>query len=297
MKQIASGPAPGPMAQNSIDPYSVVKQNLHGLQSYYKNREDELRSYKLDPEAHNKAIAGLQEEYDQAKFKITSLQSQLDTIKRGMSSGQINPTLGQEAMMRLVVPPETADAMFPRIKEPTVGVGGTSPTGLTAHIKRFDTIREGILDYPGGKRWWRWDTQQADREKMIKSYFNEWNIANLNDRRNAAKIPGFNQAFIESMGKDERTKNLLIELLDSETGDPRMLAAFSPDSGIKRGFMNQFGVTKNKPLITPFSQGIQKQAPKQTNQRIRVVSPQGVTGTVEARELEQYISQGFKRIQ
>jgi len=282
--------------QSGIDPYQIVNKNLSSVQKYFGEKEKTLRSYGLDPEAHNQAIAKLQEEYDQAKFQITSMRSQLDTIKQGMARGQIDPVLGREAMVRMVVPSEMADAMFPRIKELTVGVGGTSPAGLTAHIKRFDTIREGMLDYPEGKRWWRWDTQQADREKMIKSYFNEWNIANLNDRRNAAKVPGFNQAFIESMGKDERTKNLLIELLDSETGDPRMLAAFSPDSGIKRGFMNQFGAVKNRSL-TPWAASIQKQAPKQTNQRIRVVSPQGVTGTVEARELEQYISQGFKRIQ
>jgi hypothetical protein len=283
--------------RKGIDPYAITERSLRDLQDYYRSEEKKLRSYRLDPGTHTKIIAGLQEEYDQAKFKITSIQSQLNDIKRGIAAGQIDPVLGQEAMMRLVVPQETAEAMFPKEQRgPIPSATGISPSNIKSYVERFDLIRPEMMGYPHGKKWYRWDRGEVAPNKMVEFYFQERNVANLNDPRNANKIAGFNQAFIESMGKDERAKKTLKELLNPKTGDPRMIAAFSPDSSINRAFMNQFGTTK-KASVSPFAATIQKQMPKQTSQRVRVISPQGVTGTVEADELEQYLAQGFKRIQ
>jgi hypothetical protein len=144
MEQIASGQVS--KFRGTLDPYQIVNKHLSDVQNYYKNREEELRSYGLDPEAHNRAVAGLQEEYDQAKFKITSLQSQLDTIKQGMAHGKIDPMLGQEAMMRLVVPQETAEAMFPKqIREQR---GRFTPSEFKSYTEDFKSMAESAIVKP-----------------------------------------------------------------------------------------------------------------------------------------------------
>ncbi len=233
-----------------IDPYAIFNRNKNELKEYYKQKAKTLKGYNLSPEAHNKAMAQIQEESNEVRLKFTSTRLQLDDIKRGVASGQIDPANGQQAMMQLVSPQGTVEAMFPKPeKQPTVGATGVSPAGMASYAKRFETLREGMIKKVDPK-WWRWDTKQASGKEMIKRYFTERNIANLNNPKNAAKIPGFNQAFIESMGKDERTAELITELLDPKTGDPRMLAAFSPDFPLNRGFINQFGVTKG---VSPFA--------------------------------------------
>lgn len=236
-----------------IDPFTVLDKNQNELKKYYKRRETILKGYGLSQKVHNKAIAQMQQEYDESKFKFTSTRLQLDDIKRGMASGQIDPDNGVKAMMQLVSPQGTVEAMFPKPeRQPAVGVTGVSPSGMASYVKRFDVVREGMIRKVGPK-WYRWDKKQAIPKEMIKRYFTERNIANLNDPRNAAKIPGFNQAFIQSMGEDERTSELIEELLDPETGDPRMLAAFSPDSSMNRAFMSQFKTTKG---VSPFAKAL-----------------------------------------
>ena len=251
-----------PVTAPQVDPYKIIDKNLGELKNNFKNRVETLKGYKLAPDAFNKILAQMQEEYDNSKAKVASTRLQLDTIKQGVASGQIDPINGQKAMMQLVVPQGTVEAMFPKPeKQPTPLATGVSPSGMEALVERFDTLRKGMLGYPEGKKLFRWDTKKAIPEKMIKRYFTERNIANLNDPRNAAKIPGFNQAFIQSMQQDERTAELIEKLLDPKTGDPRMVAAFSPDSKVNRAFINQFGVAKTQP-ISPMADALQKQKPK-----------------------------------
>lgn len=260
---------PPPIA-NVLDPFTVLNKNQNELKEHYKRREKTLKGYGLSQEAHNKAIAQMQQEYDESKFKFTSVRLQLDDIKRGMASGQIDPMKGLQAQMQLVAPQGTVEAMFPKPeRQPTVGVTGVSPSGMASYVKRFETLREGMLKKVDPK-WYKWDKKQAIPKEMVKRYFTERNIANLNDPRNAAKIPGFNQAFIQSMGEDERTAELITELLDPKTGDPRMLAAFSPDSSMNRAFMRQFETTKG---VSPFARALKPKTP--FRMKLQAMSPVG----------------------
>jgi hypothetical protein len=90
----------------------------------------------------------------------------------------------------------------------------------------------------------------------MKLYFNKRQEAALNDPRNINRVPRFNNAFIASMSKDERVMDVLEELLDEKTGDPRMLAAFAPDSLVNRAFLSQFSSTQKRPVVSPVSQSI-----------------------------------------
>jgi len=253
-----------PQTTPAIDPRKIVSDRLGSLRADFKQRANTLKASGLDAGIHNRILAGWQDEYDQAKAELTGATSQLDLIQQQVGAGGMTQEAGREAAIRMIVPRETADLMFPSVRAVTPGVTGVSPAGMASQVGRFDTIREGMLEYPEGKEWWRWDTKKASKKKMIKRYFNERHIANLNDPRNVNKIPGFNQAFIESMGGDERTADLLVELLDPETGDPRMRAAFAPDSAVNRGFMSQFKDTKPHlgVGVSPLGKSIAKGAPK-----------------------------------
>ena len=242
-----------PSAQGQFgptDPRAFVHTRLVALGDHYESQYKATR----DPQE----AARIQQEYDTEKFRLADSLAQIDYIQALIDSGY-DPEAGLRAQR------EVAGIRLPAPEQPrtlTPSAVGLSPSGMKSYVERFNTVRESILEYAKGKKWYRWDVKTANRDKMIERYFNERNLANLNDPRNAAKVPGFNQAFIESMGQDERTAELIKELLDPVTGDPRMLAAFSPDSPVNRAFLSQFGVTKKRPGISPVSQGIANQLPK-----------------------------------
>ena len=114
-----------------IDPYKTFDKNLNELKSYYKRREATLKGYRLPEGAHNKAVDQMQQEFDEARLKFTTTRLQLDDIKQGMASGQIDPTNGLQAQMELVAPQGTVEAMFPRPqKQSAVRHGRFSPQKL-----------------------------------------------------------------------------------------------------------------------------------------------------------------------
>ena len=95
-----------------IDAHAIINNQLEQLKDNFKRRAETLRASGLSPQAHNEILAEMQKEYDEAKAKLTETKSQLDLIKKGIDSGEIDPVLGQEAMARLVLPPEVVDALF-----------------------------------------------------------------------------------------------------------------------------------------------------------------------------------------
>lgn len=272
MKTIASGPASGPMAQNKIDPYAIVKQNLHDLQGYYKNREDELRSYKLDPEAHNEAIAGLQEEYDQAKFKITSLKSQLDDIKRGVGAGQIDSILGQEAMIRLVVPQETADAMFP--KQQKEQRGRFTPGEFKAYTEDFKNMAESAIAKPWLSR------NYAEPDKLKEQYFAARAKYGYDTDMNVTERKAFDLAWDNAIGSDKKLTKAWKKLKDE---DPDLFTSRTYDDRL----LNIAARKINGQSVSPLAASIQGQTPKRklTKQEATAILNQAGGDKDKARQL------------
>ncbi len=153
-----------------IDPYTTLNKNQNELKEYYKRRETTLKGYKLPQEAHNKAIAQMQQEYDEGKLKFTSTRLQLDDIKRGMASGQIDAINGQKAMMQLVSPQGTVEAMFPKPqRQPAEQRGRFTPSEFKSYVKEFGEAAESTIVNPWG--WGKGSRKYSDPEQLKEQYF------------------------------------------------------------------------------------------------------------------------------
>lgn len=169
MRVLTSGQAHR-QGTTGIDPYVVYNKNKNEIKNYYKNKAKTLDGYNLSPEAHNKAMAQIQEESNEVRFKFTSTRLQLDDIKQGMASGQIDPMNGQQAMMQLVAPQGTVEAMFPKPqKQPTVRHGRFSPQQLKTFGENFKEVSKTAIVNPPG--WGKSQRKQADPEKLEENYF------------------------------------------------------------------------------------------------------------------------------
>lgn len=150
-----------------INPFTVLDKNQNELKEYYKRREKTLKGYGLSQEAHNRAIAQMQQEYDEGKLKFTLTRSQLDDIKQGMASGQIDVINGQKAMMQLVAPQGTVEAMFPKVKAEQRG--RFTPGEFKSYVKEFGEAAKSTIVDPWG--WGKGSRKYSDPEQLKEQYF------------------------------------------------------------------------------------------------------------------------------
>jgi hypothetical protein len=216
--------APQPIQQppGGIDPYKVVDRNLDELKDFYREKEKTLKSYGLAPEAHNQAIAQIQQEYNQAKLKTTMTRLQLDDIKHGIASGQIDPSLGQEAMIRMVVPEETANALFP--KQSKQQRGRFTPNEFKSYVSEFsDAIKSAIV------RPWL-SRNYADPETLKEQYFTQRAKYGYDEDLNPTEKKAFDLAWDQAVGNNNKAKEVwsgLVrndpDIFTSRTYDQRLL--------------------------------------------------------------------------
>jgi hypothetical protein len=153
-----------------IDPYAVYNKGLKELNEHYKRREANLKGYGLSQEAHSKAVRQIRQEYDGIRFKFTTTKLQLDDIKQGMASGRINAINGQKAMIQLVSPQGTVEAMFPKPqRQPTVRHGRFSPQQLKTFGENFVEVNKNAIVNPWG--WGKSQRKYADPKKLEENYF------------------------------------------------------------------------------------------------------------------------------
>ncbi len=126
----------GPKIQASpgtgMDPDSIMRRRLDALKAHYKNKQSVLKGYKLSPKQHNSIVKRMQDEYDEQKFGMIAARLQVEDIKRGVAAGDIEQGAGEEAMLRLILPKEHVNALYP--KEGTERTP-LSPSALGGHEK------------------------------------------------------------------------------------------------------------------------------------------------------------------
>jgi len=209
-----------------INPFTILDRNQNELKKYYKRREETLRGYGLSQEAHNNAIARMQREYDESKFKFTSTRQQLYDIKRGMAFGQIDPTNGQKAMMQLVAPPGTVGAMFP--KQPTEQRGRFTPGEFKSYVKEFGEVAESTIVNPWG--WGRGKRKYSDPEQLKEQYFGVRAKYGYDTDMNTTEKKAFDLAWDQALSGNKHTvktwkqlKKTDPDVFMSRTYDARLL--------------------------------------------------------------------------
>ncbi len=122
-----------------MDPDSIMRRRLEALKAHYKNKQSVLKGYKLSPKQHNSIVKNMQNEYDEQKFGMIAARLQVEDIKRGVAAGDIEQGAGEEAMLRLILPKEHVNALFPKEgKERTP----LSPPALKGHLEKQEEFAE-----------------------------------------------------------------------------------------------------------------------------------------------------------
>jgi len=211
---------------SGIDPYKILDKNQNELKEYYRRREKTLRGYGLSQETHNRAIAQMQQEYDESKFKFISTKLQLDDIKQGMASGQINVIKGQRAMMQLVAPQETVEAMFP--KQPTEQRGRFTPGEFKSYVKEFGEAAESTIVNPWG--WGKGSRKYSDPEQLKEQYFGVRAKYGYDTDMNTTEKKAFDLAWDQALSSSKHTiktwkqlKKTDPDIFMSRTYDTRLL--------------------------------------------------------------------------
>lgn len=239
-------------AQPAIDPSEIIKTNLDQLWTDFKQRASTLKASGLDPQVHNRILAGWQDEYDQAKAELTGTQSQLGLIEQSIRAGEMAPKAGREAAIRMIVPRETADLMFPSVRpEPRPGVTGTPVGTQAAQIKFFTELAKDAIIKP----WW--ERNYADPAILTDMFLTQWGVANLDDPRNINERLGFIQSWKTAMEQDPHTNKIWKTLSDKKTGDPKIIMRITVQSRLGDAARRNAG-------ISPWGRSIAKELPRST---------------------------------
>jgi len=100
--------------RKQLDPASMLKDDFEQIKIKFLDREKELRKNSKNDNEFKAGLTELQGEYDKYKAQFEQQAKQLNTVNTLTQQGAITPEAANEAMFRMVVPPETAAAMFPR---------------------------------------------------------------------------------------------------------------------------------------------------------------------------------------
>lgn len=264
MRVLTSGQVHRPRA-TGIDPYRVLNKNQNELKEYYKRRESTLKGYKLPQEAHNRAIAQMQQEYDKSKFKFTSTRLQLNDIKRGMASGQIDPDNGVKAMMQLVSPQGTVEAMFPKVK--TEQRGRFTPGEFKSYVKEFGEAAESTIVNPWG--WGKGSRKYSDPEQLKEQYFGVRAKYGYDIDMNTTEKKAFDLAWDQALSGSKHTTKTWKQLKKT---DPDVFMSRTYDARL----LNIAARKAQGQPISPMARSLQKQKPKLSiRQKIQMISPVG----------------------
>lgn len=204
-----------------LNPYSILDNNLTALQGYYKNKIKTLQGYGLNPDQYNQIMMEWQEEYDARKFKIISARLQLDDIKLGVDAGKIDPMAGEQAMMGLVLPEDTYNAMYPKQQAQR---GRFTPNEYNSYVKEFTDAIGSTVVKPWTKR------NYADPEQLKEQYFANRVKYGYDTDMNVPEKQAFDLAWDQAASSNKKTlnawKNIVKndpEVMMSRTYDARLL--------------------------------------------------------------------------
>lgn len=260
-----------------LNPYSILDNNLTALQGYYRNKIKTLQGYNLNPDQYNQIIMGWQEEYDTRKFKIISARLQLDDIKLGMDAGKIDPMAGEQAMMGLVLPEDTYNAMYP--KQQTQQRGRFTPNEYNSYVKEFTDAIGSTVVKPWTKR------NYADPEQLKEQYFAARTKYGYDSDMNIAEKQAFDLAWDQAASNDKKTLDAWKNVVKN---DPEVMMSRTYDARLLE-------IAKKKATgqpISPMAKALQKKPSKLATAGVAMAGASPLFGTA----LRSYLSKKAEKI-
>ena len=218
-------------AAPAIDPRKVISDELGSLRASFKQRANTLKASGLDADIHNRILAGWQDEYDQAKAELTGATSQLDLIQQQVGAGGMTQEAGREAAIRMIVPRETADLMFPSVRAVTPGATGISPSQQKTGIEFYEDVMQASIINPPG--WGKGERKQADPTLLEEIFLDQWDAQNLDDPRNEYKRSGFILSWKNAAARNRHTKKTWTAIT-GPNGSVDVRSRIAPDSDMGR---------------------------------------------------------------
>lgn len=212
-----------PQAAPAIDPREVINTKLKELGDTNEARYNAVLKSGLDPQVIRRLATAIQDEHNQAKAELTGAMSQLDLIQQGVGAGEMAPEAGREAAIRMIVPRETADLMFPSVR-----AGDSLSIGqYKAHVGMAEEAGARTIVDPWGfirkeKR------KHADRDKLVSEYHQYRAKIRYNTMGRDEKIQA-DLAFDEGMGANDRTATAWTKVMRT---DPEIKALRTYDPGL-----------------------------------------------------------------
>ena len=254
-----------PPITNALDPFTILDKNQNELKNYYRRREKILKGYGLSQEAHNNAIAQMQQEYDESKFKFTSTRLQLDDIKRGMASGQIDPDNGVKAMMQLVSPQGTVAAMFPKPERQLAEQRGRfTPSEFKSYVKEFAEVAESTIVNPWG--WGKGSRKYSDPEQLKEQYFGVRAKYGYDTDMNTTEKKAFDLAWDQALSGSKHTIKTWKQLKEN---DPDVFMSRTYDARL----LNIAARKAQGQSISPMAKALKPKVPLRI--KLQAMSPMG----------------------
>lgn len=122
------------------NPFSILDVQLKRLNETTKIRERELGTRRVTAQDYTNEIYSLQDNYTKQVNQLKQLRNNMQQVQLLVNAKHISPEEGNKAMWRMVLPPETEQAMFPtRIGEkpaitPTEAASGFIPQIAEGYI-------------------------------------------------------------------------------------------------------------------------------------------------------------------
>ena len=146
-------------------PYNILDTRTKEIQEYFQRQGRILERTPLSDTQFQRSFASLKAQYDEHMFKINQFRTQLDTVQSMVKTGKISPQAGQRTMWNLVLPPETAKAMFPTERAPGAPF---SPGTLGMHKEgMIEAAQKATSEFlPWFKRTWLLSSRGEEQAEM-----------------------------------------------------------------------------------------------------------------------------------
>lgn len=228
-----------------INPREVINTRLASLRSDFKRQANTLRESGLDADVHNRALAGLQNKYDQAKARETGTVHQLDQIQELVQAGGVSPDAGYEASVRLTMPREVADLMFPKPEaEPR---GRFTPSEFSSYIREFQSRIESTMVKPWLAR------NYADPDALKEQYFSARAAFAYDTDMNTNEQKGFDLAWDQAIASNPKAMTTWKKALKE---DPDLFTSRTYDTKLL-----EIAADKARGSISPMAKFLNKQKP------------------------------------
>lgn len=282
------------MSMPNTTPQLVLQGQLQKLQRDYSQKEKSLPRDNVDPVEYNKEIVRLQKEFDSQYDYIAELGGQFDQTQLLVDAQLIPADRANEAMWRMILPSQTAQAMFDK---PKGSDAGTPMSVATLTGKPMTRSITGFAE--GAEKRGTWTSLVKDytkQEDLIKQY-SAWRDFVGYESRPAVQQRQLDIQWDDMMTADKSNrwnpKDPAISALRAK-GPLTRAAAVTPKPGTP--IVGTRGVS---PFVTHIETKLNDK-PINPSPLIQVMKPDGTSVRVPSKEWEKQktvaLSEGWKEI-